>query len=275
MIFNESYTLHNGVQIPKLGLGTFTITDKDQIINTVMHALEYGYRHIDTAKAYYNETSIGKAIKRSDVSREDIFLVSKVSSADLGYDSTLKAFEDSLTRLDTNYLDLYLIHWPKHNKIIDTWKAMEYLYNKGKVRAIGVCNFKSHHIEDLITNANIVPMVNQVECHVRLQQPQLMDLCSKYKIQFEAYAPLMKGQIFNINLLQQLAKKYNKPVSSIALRFLIQKNIVIIPKTVKPERLLENASIFDFTLSSEDMQLILNLNSNTRVYSDPDDKYYK
>jgi diketogulonate reductase-like aldo/keto reductase len=267
----DSFVLNNGIKMPKLGLGTFKSTDGLEI-QAVSDALKIGYRHIDTAKAYDNEEGIGKAIRESNIPREDIFVVSKVRNSDQGYESTLKAFEGTIERLGLDYLDLYLIHWPKPTSK-DTWRAMEEIYKSGRVKAIGVSNFKVHHLEDLMSSATVTPAINQVEYHVRLQQDDLFQYCSKHKIQLEAYAPLMQGQILDIPLLKDLAQRYNKSVAQIALRWIIQKGIVAIPKSVKKHRLEENADIFDFALSGEDMKQISSLDEHRRIYSDPDDKY--
>ncbi|TCT11635.1 diketogulonate reductase-like aldo/keto reductase [Natranaerovirga pectinivora] len=269
---NDYFTLNNGVNIPKLGLGTFQSIESIGKI-AVKEALNFGYRHIDTAKAYDNEATIGEAIRESNVPREEIFIVSKVRNNDQGYDTTLKAFDETLDKLGFDYLDLYLIHWPKR-KSKETWRALEEIYNTGKVRAIGLSNFKTHHIEDIMSIAKITPMINQVEYHLKLQQDDLQEFCKNHKIQLEAYAPLMRGEILNIPLLQELANKYNKTVAQIALRFILQKEIVAIPKSVKPHRIEENAHLFDFSIAREDMDKLITLNENKRFYSDPDVKYH-
>jgi diketogulonate reductase-like aldo/keto reductase len=264
----ETLTLHNGVKIPKIGFGTFRIQDGKEVINAIKNALNVGYRHIDTASAYNNETGIGKAIKESEISRKDIFLVSKVLNADQGYESTLKAFEASINRLQVEYLDAYLIHWPKPLSN-DTWKAMETLYKDGKIRAIGVSNFMIHHLETLLDKCEIVPMLNQIELHPQFPQEDLQNFCSKHNIIIEAWAPLMQGKIFNIELMKDLSKKYKKSIAQIALRWLYQLNIVSIPKSSNPERIKNNVAIFDFTLSDEDMERIKTLKGD-RIGPHPD-----
>ncbi|MBM7684629.1 MAG: aldo/keto reductase [Epulopiscium sp.] len=272
MNINSATTLHNGVKMPWLGFGTFKITEEGQVENSVLEALKVGYRHIDTAAVYGNEESVGRAMKNSGVKREEIFLTSKVWNSDQGYDSTLRAFEASLKRLDTNYLDLYLIHWPKPlNK--ETWRALEKLYKEKRVRAIGVSNFKVYHLEELMESCEIVPMVNQVEYHPRLQQTDLLEFCKKHNIQLEAWGPLMQGKIFDIPLMKELSEKYNKTISQIALRWDLQTGVVTIPKSVTPERIKENSDIFDFEISKEDMERIAELNTGERVGTDPDDVY--
>lgn len=272
MNMNSATTLHNGVKMPWLGFGTFKITEEGQVEKAVLEALKVGYRHIDTAAIYGNEEGVGKAIKESGVKREEIFLTSKVWNGDQGYDSTLKAFEASLKRLGTDYLDLYLIHWPKPlNK--ETWRALEKLYKEKRVRAIGVSNFKVHHLEELLESCEIVPMVNQVEYHPQFPQTEVFEFCKKYNIQLEAWGPLMQGKIFGIPLMKELSEKYNKTISQIALRWDIQTGVVTIPKSVTPERIKENADIFDFEISQEDMERIAELNTGERIGRDPDDVY--
>lgn len=272
MNMNSATTLHNGVKMPWLGFGTFKITEEGQVEKAVLEALKVGYRHIDTAAIYGNEEGVGKAIKESGVKREEIFLTSKVWNGDQGYDSTLKAFEASLKRLGTDYLDLYLIHWPKPlNK--ETWRALEKLYKEKRVRAIGVSNFKVHHLEELLESCEIVPMVNQVEYHPQFPQTEVLEFCKKHNIQLEAWGPLMQGKIFGIPLMKELSEKYNKTISQIALRWDIQTGVVTIPKSVTPERIKENADIFDFEISQEDMERISELNTGERIGRDPDDVY--
>jgi len=267
-MFNESTTLHNNVKMPWLGFGTFKIKKGELTKNSVLEALRIGYRHVDTAKIYDNEKSVGEAIKESGISREEIFLTSKVWNTDQGYDETLEAFNKSLNRLETDYLDLYLIHWPK-NKNIETWKALEKLYKEKKVRAIGVSNFKIHHLEELFKDVEITPMVNQVECHPQFPQEELKAFCDKKKIQLVAWGPLMQGQIFDKKILKELAHKYQKTVAQIVLRWQIQRKIVVIPKSITPSRIKENSQIFDFTISLEDMKLINSLKGN-RIGPGPD-----
>ena len=268
-MFTQSVTLNNGVKMPILGFGTFKVENGQETIDSVKHALKIGYRHIDTAMIYKNEEGVGQAIKESGIPREEIFLTSKVWNTDQGYDSTLEAFEASLKRLQTDYLDLYLIHWPQPlNR--ETWRALEDLYKAGSVRAIGVSNFKEHHLDDLLEVATIVPAVNQVEYHPQLMQKPLNDYCKKHGIQLEAWGPLMQGKIFEFELLDELAKKYNKTVAQIALRWDIQNGVVTIPKSVKSSRIEGNADIFDFNISEEDIKLINQLNKEERIGRDPD-----
>lgn len=265
-----SFTLHNGVQMPYLGLGVYLSEDGAEVVNAVKWALDMGYRHIDTASIYQNEKGVGLGIKQSSVPREDVFLVSKVWNSDQGYESTLQAFEDSLNRLGTEYLDLYLIHWPVKGKFTETWKALEFLYNTKRVRAIGVSNFMQHHLEALLPKADVIPMVNQMEFHPYLVQQDLLDYCNSKKIQYEAWSPMMQGKIFDIELFKDLADKYNKTIAQIVLRWDLQKGVITIPKSSKKERIRANADIFDFELSEEDIRFLDGLNQGRRFGPDPD-----
>lgn len=262
--------LNNGVEMPWLGLGVFLSKEGNEVINAVKYALEVGYRSIDTAAIYKNEQGVGQAIKESSVPRKEIFLTSKVWNTDQGYQSTLKAFDKSLEKLQTDYLDLYLIHWPKGELSAESWKALEELYEKGKVKAIGVSNFMVHHLEDLLKTCQIKPMVNQVEFHPKLIQPDLLTFCKTNEIQLEAWSPIMKGRVNDIPLMKALAEKYKKTPAQITLRWELQKGVVVIPKSVTPERISSNAGIFDFILSEQDMAKIDTLDMAKRIGPDPD-----
>lgn len=199
--------LNNGIKMPYFGLGVFQMQEGDEVINSVKYALEIGYRHIDTAALYENEKGVGEAIRQTNIPREKIFLTTKVWNSDQGYDKTLRAFEKSLNKLGFEYIDLYLIHWPVKNKYIETWKALEKLYKEGRVKAIGISNFLIHHIEEILQSSEITPMVNQVEFHPYVVQQELLNFCKKNKIQFEAWSPLMQGQITSVKEINALAKK--------------------------------------------------------------------
>ena len=262
-------TLNNGVKMPMLGFGTFKVPDGETTIQLVQTALNLGYRHIDTAAIYQNERGVGEGIRQGSINRKDIFVTSKVWNSDQGYDSTLRAFDASMQRLGFDYLDLYLIHWPKPlNR--ETWRAMEKLYREKRIRAIGVSNFHIHHLEDLFVSCEIKPAVNQIEFHPRLVQQPLLDFCKKHQMQFEAWSPLMQGKIFDIPLLKELSVKYERSISQIVLRWNIQMGVVTIPKSVRSERIKENLDIFDFEIGEEDMHLITALDKNQRVGADPD-----
>ncbi|AWB29699.1 aldo/keto reductase [Clostridium botulinum] len=269
----KSYTiLNNGVKMPWLGFGTYKVENGDTVIQSVKEALKIGYGHIDTASYYGNEEGVGTAIKESRIPRKDIFLVSKVWNSEQGYDKTLKSFEYSIKKLGTDYLDLYLIHWPQPLSK-ETWKALEKLYKEGRVKAIGVSNFLVDHLKWLLEDAEIMPIVNQVEFHPQLIQKDLIEFCSKNNIQLEAWSPLMRGKVFEIELLQDIARKYGKTISQIVLRWDLQMGVVTIPKSINPSRIKENADIFDFEISKEDIDKIQQLDKGLRVGSDPNKVY--
>ena len=265
-----TYRLHNGVEMPYFGLGVYLSKDGQEVINAIKWAVDAGYRHIDTASIYKNEEGVGIGVKEASVAREELFVVSKVWNSDQGYESTLKAFDDSLKRLGMDYLDLYLIHWPVEGKYKETWRALEKLYAEGRVRAIGVSNFLQHHLEDLMADAEVVPMVNQMEFHPYLVQQELLDFCNKNTIQYEAWSPMMQGKIFGMDAFEALAKKYNKTIAQIVLRWDLQKGVVTIPKSTKKERIESNAAIFDFEITQEDMELLDAMDRQQRFGPDPD-----
>jgi diketogulonate reductase-like aldo/keto reductase len=270
MNITSTTKLNNDVEMPWLGLGVFRSKDGEEVETAVKTALKAGYRSIDTAAIYENERGVGNAIQASGVQRSEIFLTSKVWNSDQGYQSTLAAFDASLEKLQTDYLDLYLIHWPKGQRSVETWKALEELYEKGKIRAIGVSNFLVHHLDDFLPHCKIVPAVNQVEFHPQLIQPELLEYCQKKGIQLEAWSPIMKGNVTKIPTIQELAKKYNKTEVQVVLRWDIQKGVVTIPKSVTPERIISNADIFDFELEPEDMAKVDALDKGKRIGGHPD-----
>lgn len=271
---NSKVTLNNGVQMPWLGLGVFLAKEGTEVVQTVKAALKYGYLSIDTAVAYNNEEGVGRAIAESiaegTVAREDIFVTSKVWNSNQGYDSTLAAFNESLHKLNLDYLDLYLVHWPVKGKYKETWRALEKVYAEGKVKAIGVSNFQVHHLDDLLQDATVVPAVNQIELHPLLAQQQLRDYCKSKNIQVEAWSPLGQGNLLDHELLKKIAAKHGKTTAQIILRWDIELGVVTIPKSVKEHRIIENANIFDFQLDAEDVAAIATLNENKRFGSDPD-----
>lgn len=270
----DTTTLHNGVKMPWFGIGVFKVEEGPELVNAVKTAIKHGYRSVDTAAIYENEEGVGKGIqeglKEAGISREELFVTSKVWNADLGYESTIAAYETSLKKLGLEYLDLYLIHWPVEGKYKDAWRALETLYKEGRVKAIGVSNFQIHHLEELMKDAEIKPMINQVEYHPRLTQKALKAFCQDNGIQLEAWSPLMQGQLLDNEVLQEIANKHNKSVAQVILRWDLQNGVVTIPKSTKEHRIIENANVFDFELTTEEMEIIDGLNQNLRVGPDPD-----
>jgi diketogulonate reductase-like aldo/keto reductase len=261
--------LNNGLKMPWLGFGVFQIDDGDKVSQAVLSALEVGYRSIDTAMVYKNERGVGKAIRESGIPREEIFLTTKVWNSDQRARRTMAAFEESLERLDTEYVDLYLVHWPVPGFYQETWPVMEEIYENGRAKAIGVSNFQIHHLEDILQNGQIVPAVNQIEFHPYLLQSELLNFCQENKIQVEAWSPLVQGQIVNEPVIQRMAEKYQKTPAQIALRWDLQHKVVTIPKSARPNRIVENADIFDFELSEADIQVLDALDEGRRVGPDP------
>ncbi|RAL26481.1 aldo/keto reductase [Thermoflavimicrobium daqui] len=266
----DSVQLHNGIKMPWLGLGTYKVKEGNEAEQAVRTALEVGYRSIDTAALYQNEEGVGKAIQDSAVSREEVFVTTKVWNTDQGYDETLRAFEESRSKLGLEYIDLYLIHWPVKEKFKETWRALEKLYQDGWVRAIGVSNFQIHHLEELKESCKIKPMVNQVEFHPLLTQRELLNYCQQEMIQLEAWSPLMRGNQLTHPTLTQLAAKYQKTPAQIILRWDLQHQVITIPKSIHADRIAENADIFDFELSVDDMKQIDAMNQNKRFGQHPD-----
>jgi methylglyoxal/glyoxal reductase len=272
---NSTITLNNGIEMPRLGLGVFRVEDSEELINAVRVAIKNGYRSIDGAAIYGNEEAMGEGIKQgikeAGISREDLFITSKVWNADLGYESTIAAYEASLKRLGVDYLDLYLIHWPVEGKYKEAWKALEYLYKEGRVKAIGVSNFQVHHLEDLLAHAEVKPVINQVELHPYLSQQKVREFCRENDIQVEAWSPLMAGNgLLENETLKEIANKYNKSSAQVVLRWDLQSQVVTIPKSTNERRLVENIDVFDFNLSDDDMTKIDSLNKDLRVGPDPD-----
>ncbi len=267
-------TLRNGVKMPQLGLGTFLVKDGESAYETVKEALNIGYRHIDTAQMYFNEASVGKAIKDSGIPRSEIFITTKQARHG-SIDKMRKQFYESLDKLGTDYVDLYLIHWPNHDKKVNqqTWALFEELYNKGLCKAIGVSNFMKHHILDLYETAKIKPMVNQVELHPGLSQEPLKKFLDEEGIAIESYGPFMKGGIFEgiwQEGLDKIANKHDKTIAQIVISWGLHRGVIMIPKSITPSRLLENYKAKDIKLSEEEILTINNLNRGKRVYTDPD-----
>lgn len=265
--------LNNDVEIPELGLGVYKIEDAD-VERVVKTAIEAGYRAIDTAWFYKNEKALGKALKSIDIDREELFITTKLWNDFQGYDQTLKAFEESLNNLELTYIDMYLIHWPcpEDELFIETYKALEKLYKDGKIKAIGVCNFKEHHLETLIKHTDIVPAVNQIEFHPLFNQKELQQYCESKGIKVMAWSPLMRGgDWLNNEVLVGIADKYNKTVAQVIIKWHLQQGRLVIPKSQNDNRIKENFDVFDFELSDEDIKLIDGLNANERQFRDPDD----
>ena len=269
----EFNILSNGIKIPSIGFGTYKLGDNEKAVTALKHALEIGYRHIDTAAFYGTEEAIGIALKESYVKREEIFLVTKLWNDCHGYENTMKAFNESIKRLGVDYLDLYLIHWPNELNP-DTWRALEDLYTEGKVKAIGVCNFKIGHLEELKKTAKIMPMTNQIEIHPGCTQKDMVEYCQENNIQLVAWGPIMRGKVLTEPIMIELSKKYNKTIPQITLRWHIQNGIIPIPKSSNEDRIKENFNIYNFEISKEDMLKIDSLNRNENVSGVPENTNY-
>ena len=274
----DTYILSNGIHIPCVGFGTWQVQDGQTAVNAVAAALKAGYRHIDTAQAYGNEESVGQAIAQSGVPREEIFLTSKLANPIRGYQETLDAVEQSLNKLQTDYADLFLLHWPRPVKYKDnwqeknaqSWKAFETLYQAGKLKAIGVSNFHPHHIEALLKTAEVAPMVNQIRLAPGDTQDEVVAYSRDKGMLLEAYSPLGMGRVFEVPEMQAMAAKYNKSIAQIALRWSLQRGYLPLPKSITPVRIRENTQLFDFALSEEDVNTIANLKGCVGYSADPD-----
>ena len=262
----HTFILANGVEIPAVGFGTFRVKEGngEQIISD---AIAQGYRHLDTAAFYFNEEEVGNAVRKSGIPREEFFITSKVWRDNLGYEETHKAFEESLKKLHMDYLDLYLMHWPRptdlsaewKNLDVETWKAMEELYRAGKVRAIGVSNFLPHHLNNLMDRTGIIPLVNQLEFHPGYIQKAAVDFCQRLGIRVEAWAPLGRAKVFEDPLLTELAEKYHVSMAQICVRFALQCGVLPLPKSSSPERMKQNLDVFGFEIEDDDMHRLMTL----------------
>ena len=263
----EYVKLNNGVEMPVLGFGVYQISDPEVCERAVGDALKIGYRSIDTAAAYGNEEAVGRAVRRSGIPREELFITTKLWISDAGYEPARKAFEESMSKLGLDYLDLYLIHQP-YGDVYGSWRAMEELYREGAVRAIGVSNFQPDRLVDLILHNEVVPAVNQVETHPFCQQAEAAAVMASEGVQIESWAPFAEGRnnLFGNGTLVSLAAKYRKSVAQVVLRWLIQRGVVVIPKSVRPERMAENIDVFDFHLAPEDMDLIATLDTRRSCF---------
>jgi len=266
---NTKVKLNNGVEMPLLGLGTWEISEGETIIDAVRLAISNGYRHIDTARIYGNEKGVGKGLKLSleeqGINREDIFVTTKLWIDAFKYEKALKAFDRSLTKLGLEYVDLYLLHWPEPTYRQEAWKALESILKEGKTRSIGISNYYIHHLDELLSGADIIPAVNQVEFTPYLYLKELKEYCNDKGIALEAYSPLTRGKKLNDSKLLNIAKKYNKSSAQILIRWGLQHNVIQIPKSSNEEHIIENSKIFDFTISKDDMAILDKLNENFYV----------
>ncbi len=268
LIKNKDLVLNNGVEIPLIGLGTYQMRGYE-VEKAVEVALEAGYRHFDTASIYGNEKEIGNTLRNLGVKREDIFITSKVWNDDQGFDNTMKAIDISLDKLQTDYVDLYLVHWPLPDKRKSTWEAMIDIYDGRKARSIGVSNYTSDHIEELMKYSSITPVVNQIEITPFLYQKDLVSNCESFDIKIEAYSPLLKGKKLDDPNIVKIGKKYNKSSAQVLIRWSLEKGFIVLPKSANADRIKENIDVFDFELNSEDMSLLDSLDSNIRISWDP------
>lgn len=266
--------LINGVEMPYIGLGVYKMTDKEETIEAISKAISVGYRAIDTAALYYNEEEVGEAIRHSSIAREELFITTKVWNSDQGYDQTLRAFETSLKKLDLAYLDLYLTHWPVADKFVETYRAIERLYDEKLIRVTGVSNHHEPHLQKLLATANIQPMVNQIELHPYLSQEPLRAFCQENNIAITAWSPLGRGGVLQDETIIEIGGQYGKSAAQVVLRWHYQHGIVTIPKSVTPHRIEENAQIFDFELSQEHMKTLDTLNQNKRFGQNPDSFHF-
>lgn len=272
----QTVTLNNGNEMPAVGYGTFRVKDSNELSDMVVVAIKEGYRHIDTAHIYQNEESVGlgikKAIDEGLVTREELFVTSKVWNDGLTYDETIAAYEESLRKLGLDYLDLYIIHWPGLDEnYVEVYKALEELYNNKRVKNIGVSNFHVHHLETLLSKTSVVPTVNQIEFQPKLTQMEVREYCKKHGIQVEAWSPLMNGEILNHEVLVDIAKKYNKSTAQIVLKWDLDNDVITIPKSMTPSRIRENLELFDFELTQDEIDKISSLNEGFHFGPNPDE----
>ncbi|TWT11118.1 aldo/keto reductase [Planomicrobium sp. CPCC 101079] len=270
LTINSTKILHNGIEMPRFGLGVYKMTDKEIAVEAMVTAINGGYRAIDTAALYGNEREVGEAVRASDTKREELFITSKVWNSDQGYDETLRAFDASLERLGFDYLDLYLTHWPVPGKYEDTYRALQRLYDEKLVRSIGVSNHQEHHLEKIMATANTKPMVNQIELHPHLTQKPLRAFCATNDIAVTSWSPLARGTLLMESTLQKIADAHGKTVAQVIIRWHLQSDLLVIPKSVTPARIAQNASVYDFSLSAEEMAIIDALNQDRRTGIHPD-----
>ncbi|HRN24984.1 MAG TPA: aldo/keto reductase [Ignavibacteriaceae bacterium] len=266
---NHKLEMNNGIEIPQFGLGVYLTKSGTECVNAVTWALEAEYKHIDTARIYGNEREVGEAVRQSGIKRDELFITTKLWNDDHGYESALKAFDKSLKTLNTDYIDLYLIHWPVKDKRKDSWKALEKIYESGYCKSIGVSNYMISHLNELFSYANIIPVINQVEFSPYNYQKELLEFCIKNKIILEAYSPLTRMKKHDDPKVLSIAKKHNKTVAQVLIRWAIEQEIVVIPKSAHKERIIENANVSDFELDEFDMKILDNLDEGFRVSWDP------
>ena len=274
----DTYKLYNGVEIPCIGFGTWQTPDGEVAVSSVRCAIEAGYRHIDTAQVYGNEESVGRGIKESGVSREELFITTKLWNTNHTYDLTMSTFEESMKKLGLDYLDLFLIHWPNpagfrdrwQSANAESWKAMEELYKAGRIRAIGISNFRPHHIDELLKTAEIAPMVNQIRLCPGDTQDAVVDYCREHDMLLEAYSPLGVGRVFEVPEVQAMAEKYGRSIAQVCIRWSLQRGYLPLPKSVTPSRIVDNLNVFDFELDDEDVTLLAGLTGCAGLESDPD-----
>ncbi len=274
----DTYKLYNGVEIPCIGFGTWQTPDGEVAVSSVRCAIEVGYRHIDTAQVYGNEESVGRGIRESGVSREELFITTKLWNTNHTYDRTMSTFEESMKKLGLDYLDLFLIHWPNpagfrdrwQSANAESWKAMEELYKAGRIRAIGISNFRPHHIDELLKTAEIAPMVNQIRLCPGDTQDAVVDYCREHDMLLEAYSPLGVGRVFDVPEVQAMAVKYGRSIAQVCIRWSLQRGYLPLPKSVTPSRMAENLKVFDFELDPQDVQMIADLKGCVGFAADPD-----
>ncbi|MDW4525663.1 aldo/keto reductase [Rossellomorea marisflavi] len=275
----KSITLNNGVQMPKIGYGVFRVEEGKDLEKAVETAIRIGYRSIDTAAIYQNEKSVGKGVQNAIdaglVTREELFITSKVWNDGLSYDETIQAYNDTLERLGLEYLDLYLIHWPGQNKYMEPWKALEALYKEGRIKSIGVSNFQVSHLEHLLETAEVKPVINQIEFHPKLVQEDVRAFCEKHDIQVEAWSPLMNAELLNHETVNEIAESLGKSAAQVILRWDLQHGVVTIPKSMTESRIKENIDIYDFELTEEQVKALDALDEHKRIGPDPDQFDFK
>ncbi|AZB41774.1 aldo/keto reductase [Bacillus sp. FJAT-42376] len=271
--------LNNGTKMPELGYGVFRVEEGAELEKAIVAAIKMGYRSIDTAAIYGNEASVGsgirKAIEEGLVTREELFVTSKVWNDGLSYEETIAAYEESLSKMGLDYLDLYLIHWPGQDKYQEAWKALETLYKEKRVKAIGVSNFQVHHLENLLETAEVTPVINQIEFHPKLTQTEVRAYCQKHNIQVEAWSPLMNGDLLQNETIQEIAKAHQKTAAQVVLRYDLQHGVITIPKSMNEERMQQNLDLFDFELTKEQMDQLDAMNENLRSGPHPDEFDFK